>query len=278
MHPDGCLFMPDYSHLSSIRVSIENSVALVTLDRPDSLNAVDHQMHHELEEVFDILAEDADVNAVVVTGAGKAFSAGGDIQGMKDRASDPDTLREYVHSWILQGPRKLVRNLLEVPQPIIAAVNGHAIGLGATLALFSDIVIASEDARIGDPHVSVGIVAGDGGAAIWPLLVGLSKAKEMLLTGDLITAKEAVGLGLVNHAVPRDQVLPDAMKLAQRLASGPTLAIRWTKMALNKRLRDEVNLVLEASLATEGLSFLTRDHAEAVDAFLEKRKPHFQGR
>ena len=100
----------------------------------------------------------------------------------------------------------------------------------------------------------------------------------MLLTGDLITAKEALDLGLVNHAVPRDQVLPDAMKLAHRLASGPTLAIRWTKMALNKRLRDEVNLVLEASLATEGLSFLTRDHAEAVDAFLEKRKPNFQGR
>ena len=270
--------MTDYSHLTSIRVSLEDAVALVTLDRSDSLNAVDHQMHHELEEVFALLAEDSEVNAVVVTGAGKAFSAGGDIQGMKDRASDPDTIREYIHSWILQGPRKLVRNLLEVPQPIIAAVNGHAIGLGATLALLSDIVIASEDARIGDPHVSVGIVAGDGGAAIWPLLVSLSKAKEMLLTGDLITAKEAVGLGLVNHAVPRDQVLPDAMKLAQRLASGPTLAIRWTKMALNKRLRDEVNLVLEASLATEGLSFLTRDHAEAVDAFLEKRKPNFQGR
>ncbi len=270
--------MTDYSSLESIRVVVKDSVALVTLDRPDSLNAVDHLMHQELEEVFGLVAEDSEVNAVVLTGAGKAFSAGGDLRGMQDRARDPDGLREYVHGWILQGPRKLVRNLLEVPQPIIAAVNGHAIGLGATLALLSDIIIASEEARIGDPHVSVGIVAGDGGAAIWPLLVSLSKAKEMLLTGDLVSAKEALGLGLVNHVVTREEVVPEAMKLAQRLASGPTLAIRWTKMALNKRLRDEVNLVLEASLATEGLSFLSRDHAEAVDAFLEKRKPDFQGR
>ena len=270
--------MSDYSGLKSLQVNVQDSVALVTLDNSDSLNAVSNEMHEELEEVFALLAEDSAVNAIVITGAGKAFSAGGDIQGMKARASDPDSLREFVHGWIMQGPRKLVRNLLEVPQPIVAAVNGHAIGLGATLALLCDIIIVSENAKIGDPHVSVGIVAGDGGAAIWPLLVSLSKAKEMLLTGDLVTANEALGLGLVNKVVAREQVLPSAMELAQRLASGPTLAIRWTKMALNKRLRDEVNLVLEMSLATEGLSFLTRDHAEAVDAFLEKRKPNFQGR
>lgn len=270
--------MSDYSGLKSLQVNVKDSIALVTLDNPDSLNAVSNEMHEDLEEVFALLAEDSAVNAIVVTGAGKAFSAGGDIQGMKARASDPDALREFAQGWIMQGPRKLVRNLLEVPQPIIAAVNGHAIGLGATLALLCDIIIVSENAKIGDPHVSVGIVAGDGGAAIWPLLVSLSKAKEMLLTGDLVTANEALGLGLVNKVVAREQVLPSAMELAQRLASGPTLAIRWTKMALNKRLRDEVNLVLEMSLATEGLSFLTRDHAEAVDAFLEKRKPNFQGR
>ncbi len=270
--------MTDYSSLKSLRVEVNDSVAQVTLDRPDSLNAVDHQMHLDLEEVFAMLAEDSTVNAIVLTGAGKAFSAGGDIRGMQERARDPEVQREYIHGWLMQGPRKLVRNLLEVPQPIIAAVNGHAIGLGATIALLSDIIIASEDARIGDPHVSVGIVAGDGGAAIWPLLVSLCKAKEMLLTGDLVTANEALGLGLVNHVVARDQVVPEAVKLAGRLASGPTLAIRWTKMALNRRLRDEVNLVLEASLATEGLSFFTHDHVEAVDAFLEKRKPEFQGR
>lgn len=270
--------MSDYSGLKSLQVNVQDSVALVTLDNSDSLNAVSNEMHEELEEVFALLAEDSAVNAIVITGAGKAFSAGGDIQGMKARAGNPDSLREFVHGWIMQGPRKLVRNLLEVPQPIIAAVNGHAIGLGATLALLCDIIIVSENAKIGDPHVSVGIVAGDGGAAIWPLLVSLSKAKEMLLTGDLVTANEALGLGLVNKVVAREQVLPSAMELAQRLASGPTLAIRWTKMALNKRLRDEVNLVLEMSLATEGLSFLTRDHAEAVDAFLEKRRPNFRGR
>ena len=270
--------MTDYSVLETIRVETRDKVAVVTLDRPDSLNAMDHQMHTELEEVFVMLAEDSDVNAVVLTGAGKAFSAGGDIKAMQERARDPDALSDFVHGWIMQGPRKLVRNMLETPQPIIAAVNGHAIGLGATVALLSDIIIASEKARIGDPHVNVGIVAGDGGAAIWPLLVSLSKAKEMLLTGDLITAPEALSLGLVNRVTPPEQVMPAAMEVAQRLASGPTLAIRWTKMALNRRLRDEVNLVLEASLATEGLSFFSRDHVEAVDAFLEKRKPEFRGR
>ena len=270
--------MTDYSTLKSILVEVRDSVAQVTLDRPDALNAVDHQMHLDLEEVFGLLAEDSSVNAVVLTGAGKAFSAGGDIKGMQERARDPEVQKAYIHGWLMQGPRKLVRNLLELPQPIIAAVNGHAIGLGATLALLSDIIIVSEQAKIGDPHVSMGVVAGDGGAVIWPLLVSLCKAKELLLTGDLVTAQEALRLGLVNKVVARDQVVPSAMEMAQRLASGPTLAIRWTKMALNKRLRNEVNLVLESSLATESLTFFTRDHAEAVDAFLEKRKPEFQGR
>ena len=270
--------MGDYHSFQSIGVEVENAIATITLNRPESLNAVDHQMHLELEKVFEVVVEDGEINVVVLTGAGKAFSAGGDIKAMKARAEDPDAQRDYVSNFIMQGPRKLIRNLLEVPQPIISAVNGDAIGLGATLALFSDIIVVSENARIGDPHVRVGIVAGDGGAAIWPLLTSLCKAKELLMTGDLLTASEAERLGLVNKVVPGDEVLPTAMALAERLASGPTLAIRWTKLALNMRLRHEVNAVLDASLATEGLSFLSDDHREAVDAFLEKRQARFQGR
>ncbi|MFQ5873631.1 MAG: enoyl-CoA hydratase/isomerase family protein [Dehalococcoidia bacterium] len=270
--------MADYRNFQTIKVEIEDTIAVITLNRPEALNAVDHQMHLEIESVLEKVAEDTSVNVLVLTGAGRAFSAGGDIKAMKARAEVPKAQRDYVNNFIMQGPRKLIRNLLEVQQPIIAALNGDAIGLGATLALFSDIIIASKEARIGDPHVRVGIVAGDGGAAIWPLLTSLSKAKELLLTGDLITASEAERLGLVNKVVLTGEVMSEAMALARRLASGPTLAIRWTKMALNKRLRDQVNLVLDASLATEGLTFISEDHREAVEAFLDKRQPKFRAR
>jgi enoyl-CoA hydratase len=152
------------------------------------------------------------------------------------------------------------------------------VGLGATLALFCDVIIASENAKFGDPHVTVGLVAGDGGAVIWPMLCGLARAKEYLMTGDLLTATEAERIGLINHVVPQDEVMSKAMQLAQRLANGPSKAIRWTKLACNKRLRDEVNLVLDASLAVESLSMLTEDHSEATRAFTEKRAPRYKGR
>lgn len=146
------------------------------------------------------------------------------------------------------------------------------------MALFCDVIIASEDAKIGDPHVSVGLVAGDGGAVIWPLLCGLAKAKEYLMTGDLMTAAEAERIGLINHVVPQAEVMPKSMELAHRLANGPTLAIRWTKLSCNKRLRDEVNLVLDASLAVETLSMISEDHQEATRAFVEKRTPQYKGK
>ena len=177
----------------------------------------------------------------------------------------------------IQGARRLIYNLLGVQQPIIAAVNGHAVGLGATVALFCDIVIAADNARIGDPHVSVGLVAGDGGAVIWPLLIGINKAKELLMTGDLLTTAEAERIGLINHVVPADQVMPKSMEMAKRLAGGATQAIRWTKLSVNKVLRERVNLVLETSLGVEFLSMTMDDHAEAVNAFVEKRAPNYKG-
>jgi enoyl-CoA hydratase len=177
----------------------------------------------------------------------------------------------------LRNAKRLIHNMLEIEQPIIAAVNGDAVGLGATLALFCDVIIASEKARIGDPHVKVGLVAGDGGAVIWPLLCGLARAKEYLMTGDLMSATEAERIGLINHVVPPEDVMPRALELAHRLANGPTRAIRWTKLSCNKRLRDEVNLVLEASLAVETISMFTEDHKEAARAFVEKRAPKFKG-
>jgi enoyl-CoA hydratase len=173
--------------------------------------------------------------------------------------------------------RKIILDLLEVEQPIIAAVNGAATGLGATIALFSDVIIAAENAKIGDPHVQVGVVAGDGGAVIWPWLVGAARAKEFLMTGDLINASEAERIGLINRVVPSDQLMPTVMELATRLANGPTKAIRGTKASVNKILRDTANLVLDTCLSREKECFATDDHREAINAFIEKRPPLFKG-
>jgi enoyl-CoA hydratase/carnithine racemase len=156
-------------------------------------------------------------------------------------------------------------------------MNGDAIGLGATLALLGDVVIAAEQARLADTHVKIGLVAGDGGAIIWPLLVGVHRAKEYLMTGDFVSAPEAERIGLVNRVLPVDEVLPAAMELAERLANSATWAVRWTKASVNKILREHLNLVLDASLAYESLSSGTADHQEATRAFMEKRPPNFTG-
>ena len=263
----------DYRRYQVIKVEKAQGVATLTLNRPQALNAFDSALHTELEDVLEEVARDPEVNAVVLTGAGRAFCAGGDIRGMEARLKDPSAPRIN-----MEGARRLINNLLGVEQPLIAAVNGDAVGLGATVALFCDVIYMAETARIGDPHVRVGLVAGDGGAVIWPLLVGPARAKEMLLTGDLLSAKDAERMGLVNRVVPADQLMPTAMALATRLAKGPTKALRWTKLAVNKWLREQVNLVLDTSLGLEWVSMGLQDHQEAVRAFLEKREPRYTGK
>ena len=168
--------------------------------------------------------------------------------------------------------------LRDCPVPVIARINGDCIGLGATLALLCDISIAVEDAKLGDPHVKMGYVAGDGGAIIWPQLVGFARAKEYLLTGDLLTAKEAERIGLINHAVPRAELDAKVNTLADKLANGATKAIKWTKTSINIPLRQLAHSMLDASLAYEALTNIGADHQEAVTAFQEKRKPEFTGR
>ncbi len=243
--------MTDYSRYETLKIEVQDQVATITLNRPQVLNAVNPQMHTELEELFGEISSDDSINAIVLTGAGRAFCAGGDVKGMDQRA------REGSHRIPLRGAKRLIQNMLEVEQPLISAVNGDAVGLGATIALFCDIIIAAENARLGDTHVKVGLVAGD---------------------GDLIDAREAERIGLVNRVVPPGKVYEEALGLAKRLAAGPTRAIRWTKLATNKRLKDEVNLVLDASLAVETLSMGTEDHKEAARAFVEKRPPRYTGR
>src|SRR4029453_6893790 len=261
----------DYSRYHYLSVERKEKVLVVALNRPESLNAINAPLHTELSQIFADIAQDRETEAVVLTGKGRAFCAGGDIkwfQGMTAQQLDA----------LFIEARKIIIDMLEVEQPIIAAVNGAATGLGATLALFSDVIFAAENAKIGDPHVRVGVVAGDGGAVIWPWLVGAARAKEFLMAGDIISATEAERIGLINHVVPADQLMDKAMTFANRLANGPTKAIRWTKVSVNKILRDTANLVLDTSLALEKHCFVTEDHKEAIRSFVEKREPKFTGK
>ena len=265
--------MTDYDRYRFLNVVNDDGVATVTLDRPERRNAAHEAMHRELEDVFRDVGEDDDIRAIVLTGAGDAFCAGGDASSMDSGEFNPTGPRIP-----FDGVRRLVNHILDVEQPIIAAVNGDAAGLGATLALFCDVTYVAEAARIGDTHVKMGLVAGDGGAVIWPMLVGMSRAKQYLFTGDWISGREAERIGLVNFALPVEEVLPAATAFARRMADGATMAIRWTKYSMNKILRDQVNLALDTSMFLEAATMGTGDLQEAARAFLEKRPPKFHGR
>jgi enoyl-CoA hydratase len=167
--------------------------------------------------------------------------------------------------------------MLECDKPVIARVNGHAVGLGATVALMCDIIIAADTAKIGDPHVNAGLVAGDGGALIWPQLIGFARAKEYLFTGDLMTAAEAHRIGLINHVVPAEELDAKVYGLARRLAGGAMKSIRWTKQVINIPLRQIAHATMDLSLSLETQSNLSKDHQEAVTAFAAKRRPDFTG-
>lgn len=268
----------DYSDYEFLKVEIKDRIATLTLNRPGALNAVTSRMHHELEQVWIDLRGERDVNAILFTGAGRAFCAGGDVKSMATSSlvGGGTGVKRFEKGPITaSNGRRIVENMLDVEQPIIGAINGDAVGLGATLALLCDITVVSEKARFADTHVKVGVVAGDGGALIWPLLIGPHRAKEFLMRGNFINGAEAGRIGMVNYAVPPEQVMPRARELAQELADGPTWAIRWSKLSVNKWLKQQANLILDASLAYEMMTFKTEDHKEAVKAFVEKRKPNF---
>jgi enoyl-CoA hydratase len=254
----------------TILIEKQQDVAILTLNRPERLNAVNGAMHSELMTLFMDVQADPDVKAAVLTGAGRGFCAGGDFSG--SRMAPKSGLS------MMQEARRIVDNLLDLEKPIIAAVNGPAVGLGATVALCCDVVIASRSARFGDPHVKMGITAGDGGAVIWPLLIGVNRAKQWLMTGDIMSAEEAYALGLVNRVVEQGEELSESIALARRLAGGAPYAVQSTKVAVNKYIKMVSNLVLPVSLALEEISMTKEDHQEAIRAFQEKREPRFTGR
>lgn len=260
----------DYSRFAecNLRVEIGDAVAVVTLDRPDKRNAIDYPLHTGLEEAIAHLSHDPDVAAVVLTGAGTAFCAGGDVKGFyPDEVGPMTTIRT----------KSLVQTMVQCEAPLIAAVNGVAAGLGATIALMCDVIYMADTARIGDTHVNMGLVAGDGGAVIWPLLVGPHRAKEFLMSGKLLDAAEAERIGLVNHVVPAGDLLDAATSYARLLAGKARPAVRWTKMLINQAIQQSVHATLALGLATEQLSSHTADQKEAMTAFFEKRPPKFTG-
>ena len=251
---------------------VERSGSILTLifNRPQALNAVDEAMHGELSHVFREIAADAAAEVVILTGAGRGFSAGGDTALLQHMIDDEACWRK-TH----REAKQITLSLLELHQPVIAKVNGPAAGLGATLALCSDIIFASDKAGFGDAHVKVGLVAGDGGPFIWPLLVGYARAREHLFTGEQISAAQAAGMGLINHCVPHEELDARVEAFARRLAGGALRAIAGTKQAVNAPLRAWAIKNLEISMGTQGLSNHTAEHQEAVRAFDEKRRPDF---
>lgn len=254
----------------TIALSRKGRLLTITLNRPDALNAVNLRMHEELAEVFVFAGTDPESDVIVLTGAGRAFSAGGDAQHIANNAANPHLFDEEVRL-----AKRIVMTMLDVEKPVVCRLNGHAVGLGATLALFCDVIFGADSAKIGDPHVAVGIVAGDGGAVIWPMRIGLTRAKEYLLTGELLTAKKAEEIGLINHCVPAAELDAAVSAFCDKLLNGATEAIRLTKVLTNLELKRIASVVMDVGLEYESRTQRSADHREAVQAMLEKRKPVF---
>lgn len=260
--------MRNFQSLECIRTERRGRVLSIVIDRPP-VNAVNATLHEELAHVFELAERDPDSDIVVLTGAGDAFCGGGDIAEL-DECYRAGELK-------LQMPdaKRIIFSMLDMQKPLIARVNGHAYGLGATLALFCDVIFMSRTAKLADPHVQVGVVAGDGGATIWPQLIGYARAKEYLFTGRSMTAEEAERMGLINHAVDPERLDEEVEKFADLLANGSRDAIRWTKVTINIPLKQLAHSMMDAALAYEWHTFKAPDHGEAVAAFRGKRRPVF---
>lgn len=246
-----------------------NGVLLVTIDRPEVLNAANVRLHRELSDVWAVADADEAVAVTVVTGSGRAFSAGGDLAMIEAMTTDYDATLEQ---WRDAGA--IVESMLASVKPIVSAVNGVAVGAGLAVALLADVSVVGESARLSDGHARLGVAAGDHAALLWPLLCGVAKAKYYLLTADFITGSEAERIGLVSRCVPDGDVLDQALAVATRLARGSVTAVQWTKRVLNQWLR-QAGPVFGESLALEMLGFLGPDAREGVVAIRERREPDF---
>jgi enoyl-CoA hydratase len=262
----------DYEGLETVTIDIADRIATLTLNRPESRNASTPEMFRDLIRCFVSLRDDPRVGVIILTGAGKDFSAGGDLTRLQSQSHVESVLDRLPEHRAL----RLVDSILSVPQPLIAAVNGNAIGWGLALAMWADLTVVAEDALIGDPHVKLGLVP-PSSVPMFEFNVGTARARRMLLMAELISGTEAAAWGLVAMAVPRAEVLAEARRRAAAFLELPPLAVNWTKRLLNARVHREVHGLLEQAAAFEGLTMITKDSVEAVDAWVEGRKPVYTG-
>lgn len=263
----------NYDTYEALKIEKNGSILTLTIDRPEVKNAVNPQLHDEFSRIFYDIDRDPEVSVVVLTGSGNAFSAGGDIDWLVSLQGDA-----IATSASIENDRRIQNSLLDLEKPIIARVVGPAVGLGCSLALFCDFVYATPDARFADPHVAIALVAGDGGAVIWPQLIGYARARKYLLTGDPIFGEEAAEIGLITAAVPIEEIDDVVAAMANRMAKGATHAIKWTKASINAGLKVTANAVIDRAAGYENLTMLMEDHRIAVDAFKSRSKPVFVGR
>lgn len=247
----------------------EPGILWITLNRPNTLNAADASMHTELTEIWQTVDRDPTVRVVVVTGAGRGFSSGGDYQLVEEAYRNYDEITR-----ILDEARDLVYNILRCNKPIISAINGPAVGAGLVVALLADISIAAETARLADGHVRMGVAAGDHAAIIWPLLCGMAKSKYYLMTSGFVSGPEAERIGLVSLCVPDEQLHDKAMEVALNLANGPRQAIKFTKRALNQWLL-QAGPIFDHSLALEMIGFFSEDMMAGIEGLRQKRPAKF---
>jgi enoyl-CoA hydratase/carnithine racemase len=255
----------DYDLPAEIRVEAEGPVRVVRLARPDQLNAINEELHLGLTQLFPQLSADPDARVAVITGEGRAFSAGGDFEFLDRMAND----RELRRRVIAEG-RELVLNMLRCRLPVVAAVNGAAVGLGCSIIALSDVVYLAESAYLSDPHVTVGLVAADGGPLSWPLHTSLLLAKEYAFTGDRISAARAAEIGLANHVVPDDEVMTAALATAHKIAALPRQAVEATKRVLNLHAERAVLATIDFAMAAETESFDTAEFRQNINRFLAR--------
>jgi enoyl-CoA hydratase len=257
----------DYLHLTFERKP--RGVLLITINRPEAYNATNARLHWELTQVWLTVDADPETRVAVITGAGKAFSAGGDLELVEEMAGNFEAATRT-----MREASDLVYNIVNCEKPVISAINGVAVGAGLVVALLADVSVIGDTVRLTDGHTRLGVVAGDHAAIIWPLLCGVAKAKYYLLTSEFLDGREAERIGLVSVCVPVAEVLPRALAVAEQLAGGSQPAIRWTKRALNNWLR-QAGPVFDQSLALEMLTFMGPDVREGVRALREKRPPEY---
>jgi enoyl-CoA hydratase len=271
----------DYSEFPSLlveRAGKRGDVFVVTINRPERMNAVDPQTHTQLGRIWRVLDRDDDCRAIVLTGAGRAFSAGMDFKRQEGGKPVETGRPTYRHLRARPGASKIIDYILEVEKPIVAMINGPAIGLGMILALVADITVASTEARIGDTHINIGVTPGDGGVLLLPLLLGINRAKEMMLTGDLLDGAEAARIGLVNHCVEPERLRDFTLALAEKLADKAPYAMKTAKASINMIMRRRALDVLDLSHLYEQLTMQTLDHKEGILAMRERRDANFVGR